>query len=210
MDKFETWLKDVQGIAIDTLGPDDLLFWRRAFDEAMVRGSEWQAKRAPSRSARKNDRRYAIAIEDGNELGLTFWIKRSVNGEIFLFYPRNSEMDPHASYHLDGTYHQKTYGQKGISQKRQPLTCKFAGAEHLGMFAGHGAGPRIHNLDDFDDVFIAPPGVLTGKSGVVVVDLVEPGGAPATHHRQTLQIAAERTYQDASPWIVVAIAETKR
>ena len=115
-------------------------------------------------------------------------------------------MDPHASYHLDGTYHQKTFGRVTTSRKRQPLSGSFVGEEHLGAFGGHGAGPRISDPSGFDDVFIAPPSVLTGRSGTVVVDLVEPGGAPAPHHRETLHIVDERTYKDASPWIVVAIA----
>jgi hypothetical protein len=147
-----------------------------------------------------------VAIQDGDELGLTFWIKRSAKGEIFLLYPREPEMDPHASYHLDGTYHQKSYGLAMSARKRQALDSNFRGAEHLGTFGGHGAGPRINDASAFDDVLVVPPGILHGRGGCIVVDLVEPGARPAPHHRETLRIVDERIYQDSSPWIVVAIA----
>ena len=147
-----------------------------------------------------------MALQDGDELGLTFWIKRSAKGEIFLFYPRDPEMDPHASYHRDGTYHQKTYGLAMGAQKRQPLDGSFRGVEHLGTFYGHGAGPRINDTAAFDDVLVAPLGILHGRGGCIVVDLVEPGARPAPHHRELLRIVGERIYEDSSPWIVVAIA----
>ena len=50
------------------------------------------------------------------------------------------------------------------------------------------------------------PGSLSGKSGVILIDLIAPDESPAPHHREGLRIVAERVYQDAVPWIVVAIA----
>lgn len=205
MDDFEAWLS-AQGIAADSLPPEQLALFRHAYGERVQQAANWRAQPAPSRSLRTSDRRYAVAIQDGSELGLTFWIKRSAKGEVFLLYPREPEMDPHASYHRDGTYHQKSYGQTMTAQKRQPLDSSFRGAEHLGTFGGHGAGPRIDDNSAFDDVFVAPPGVLHGIGGYVVVDLVEPGAHPAPHHREMMHIVDERIYRDSSPWIVVAIA----
>ena len=40
MDDFETWLKDVQGIAIETVSADLLPLWRQMFDKAMAQGAE--------------------------------------------------------------------------------------------------------------------------------------------------------------------------
>ena len=203
---YEEWLRDVQAVDIEKLGDEDHVFWRQEYDAAMRRGAEWREQAAPSRRSVHKDRRYAIAIEDDSGLGLTFWIRRSAKGEIFILYPREPEMDPHASYHLDGTYHQKTYGMTTGSQKRQPLGGSFKGAEHLGMFGGHGSGQRMRDMSHFDDVIVAPPGSLSGKSGVILVDLIAPGESPAPQHREGVRIVAERVYQDASPWIVVAIA----
>ena len=203
---YEEWLRDVQAVDIEKLGENEHVFWRQRYDEAMRRGKAWREQPAPSRRSGQRGRRYAVVIEDDAGLGLTFWIKRSARGAVFLFYPRESSMDPHASYHLDGTYHNKIYGMKTDSQQRQPLDGGFRGSEHLGMFGGHGAGPRMRDLSHFDDVIVAPPDSLSGRSGRVLVDLVEPGQSPAPHHREGLSIVEERVYQDASPWIVVAIA----
>src|SRR2546425_889839 len=87
VDDFETWLS-AQGTATDSLTPERLALWRQVFDEAVQRAASLRAQPAPSRSLPKSDRRYGVAIQDGDELGLTFWIKRSAKGEIFLFYPR--------------------------------------------------------------------------------------------------------------------------
>lgn len=208
VEEFEAWLNRTQGIAADSLTPELLAPFHHAYGEGVQRAANWRAQPAPSRSLRNSDRRYAVAIEDGGALGLTFWIKRSAKGEVFLLYPRDAEMDPHASYHRDGTYHQKSYGRAMSGQKRQPLDSSFRGAEHLGTFGGHGAGPRINDTSAFDDVFVAPQGVLHGRGGYVMVDLVEPGAQLAPHHREMLRIVDERIYRDSSPWIVVAIAAT--
>src|SRR5262245_55716093 len=137
----------------------------------MARVEAWRAQRAPKRSERSRDRRYAIGIEDDNGLGLTCWIRRSAKGEIFLMIPREADFDPHTSYHIDGTYHSKSYGRADYTQKRQPLGPTFKGTEHLGYFGGHAAGPRIGDPAAWDDILIAPPGSLGGKTAGVVVDL---------------------------------------
>jgi len=203
---YEQWLRDVQSVEIEKMSDADHVIWRQQYEEAMQRAAEWSEQAAPSRGPQPKDRRYAIVIEDDDGVGLTFWIKRSSKGEIFLLYPRDAAMNPHASYHHDGTYHQKTFDIKTNAQKRQPLDAGFKGTEHLGMFGGHGAGPRIKDLSHFDDVLVAPPGSLSGKSGFIFVDLIAPGASPAPHHREGHCIVAERVYQDAMPWIVVAIA----
>lgn len=205
---FELWLMEAQRMELATLKPDELIVWRESFASATARAQEHQARLAPMRSKRSNDRRYGVAIEDSKGLGLTFWIKRSGKGEIFLFYPRDPASDPHSSYHLDGTYHFKSHGTKLDRMVFQPLGPTFRGTEHLGTFAGHGAGPRISEPGAFDDLIIAPPGVLTAKTGRVVVDLVEPGCPVALRHREPLFVVEERVYKDAVPWIVVAIARS--
>jgi alkylation response protein AidB-like acyl-CoA dehydrogenase len=49
----------------------------------------------------------------------------SPKGEIFVMYPRADAGNPHASYHLDGTYHHKKLWQHRIRQTKQPLTAAF-------------------------------------------------------------------------------------
>ncbi len=206
-DDFRAWLANVQGIPFESLDEEARGVFRRDFEDGARRFAAWQGQRAPARGARGRDTRYAVAIEDGDELGLSFWIKRSQAGEVFLFYPRDREMDPHASYHADGTYHQKSYGVASMAQQRQPLNGSFVGTEHLGTFGGHGAGPRIVSRDDWDDILVVRSGILTARTGRIAVDLVAPDMPPAAHHRELLRIVDERTYRDAVPWILVAISE---
>ncbi len=91
-------------------------------------------------------------------------------------------------------------------QQRQPLAT-FKGTEHLGLFAGHGAGIAVCEPGAFTALLRVPRGVLTGRSGGVLVDLVEPGQLFATHHRQIPghELVTEETYRDASPRIVIAV-----
>jgi hypothetical protein len=102
-----------------------------------------------------------------------------VRGDIYVKVPRaDSEWDPHTSYHHDGTFHAKSYGQEfGTSQKHQPLTGAFRGTEHVGAYAGH--GPKtvgaICDPAAFSDVLEMPPGGLGPRDGAVMLDLVEPG-----------------------------------
>ena len=113
--------------------------------------------------------------------------------------------DPHESYHVDGTYHAKSYGQKfGAPQKRQPLNAAFRGTENLGGHVGH--GPKtvgaICDPACFSDVLEIPSGILGPRDGEVVVDLVEPGKEPLDWpHKET----ARRIFKDTVPWIVIRV-----
>jgi len=130
-----------------------------------------------------------------------------VPGRYLPILAARGEDEAHSSYHRDGTYHQKPYDRAHGVQKRQPLCKEFKGVEHLGLFSGHGAGPRPKDASRFDDVLIVEPGILEGTEGCVVVDLVEPGHRPAQHHREPLDIFAKRRYDDDDvPWIIVAVA----
>ena len=158
--------------------PEQLTEWQGLFDELMER-----RKTSPKVGLMKlqpvpGDQKYAVAIRDGSELWLTLWVRCSRKGEIFVMYPRpDRDWDAHASYHLDGTLHQKSYGHVGISVKRQPLTEAFRGSEHLGLYSGHGpkSTGAVCDPKAFDGVIIVEPGILGPAQGSVGVDLVEPG-----------------------------------
>ena len=70
---------------------------------------------------------------------------------------------------------------------------------------GHGAPLPKCNPTDYTDVMRIPPGVLTGFKGGVIVDLVEPGIAPNSLHRELYEVIREKTYKDCSPWVVVTV-----
>jgi hypothetical protein len=143
---FEGWLR-YQGADPAAMTPEQLTEWQGMFDDVMER-----RKTSPKVGLMKlqrvpGEQKYAVAIRDGSKLWLTLWVRCSRKGEIFVMYPRpDRDWDAHASYHLDGTLHQKSYGHVGISVKRQPLTEAFRGSEHLGLYRNHSAvGPTARH-----------------------------------------------------------------
>jgi hypothetical protein len=147
---------------------------------------------------RANEYRYAVAIEDGPDLRLALAVaRRPKNGlyECVILIQREGEWDPHATYHVDGTYHQKSFGQKAMVQRRQSLD-QFKGAEHLGSFMGFGTGAApICNPANFTSVLKVPPGILESMHGSVLIDLVEPGNLPnpVLVHLRTIAIRQPQT-----------------
>jgi hypothetical protein len=207
LDTFDDWLK-YQQIDRQALPEDVEVILHGGYERARSAFKAHDVHSVVRRPRPAGEHRYAIAIEDGANLWLTFWVKRSPEGECFILYPRGrGTWNPHASYHSDGRYHQKSYDQKFGAQQRQPLD-QFKGTEHLGMFGGHGTGTAICDPASFTAVLRVPTGILEAMHGCVLVDLVEPGMAPAAHHRNVpgLQIVHEETYRDCLPWVVVAIA----
>jgi hypothetical protein len=178
---FEGWLK-YQAIDPAAITPEELKEWQGIFDEVMER-----RKTSPKVGLMKlqpvpGEQKYAVAIRDGSDLWLTMWVRCSRKGEIFIMYPRagRASGDPHASYHLDGTFHKKSHGTASIRQKRQPLTAAFRESEHLGLYSGHGTKSigAVCDPKAFDGVVIVEPGILGPKHGSVGVDLVEPRYEP--------------------------------
>lgn len=207
LDTFDDWLK-YQKIDLQGQSEDAVLSLRGMYEHSREEFMEHDVHAVVRTPPRAGEYRYAVAIEDGEKLWLTFWVRRSSKGDCIVLYPRGpGTRNPHASYHYDGRYHQKSYGQKLVVQKRQPLD-QFKGTEHLGTFAGHGIGSAICYPAAFTSVIKVPAGILEPTHGCVIVDLVEPGTAPAAHHREVpgLKIVIEETFRECSPWVVIAIA----
>jgi hypothetical protein len=137
---------------------------------------------------------------------LTTWIRRSPKGDVYVLIPRGDrDWDPHTSYHRNGMFHSKSFGQKfGPGQKRQPLTTAFKGTEQLAAYAGH--GPKgvgaICDPTAFSGVVEVAPGVLGPRDGQVVVDLVEPGCEPLPWPNVLVQ---QEIFQEVVPWVVIRI-----
>jgi hypothetical protein len=181
---FEGWLKnqkiDLRGQPAETVASLRGVFEKALVDIARARQSVMFSEPCPA-----GEYRYAIALEDRSELRLVLVIRRSAKGEYFMVYPRDADSDPHASYHLKGDYHQKSYKRKfGKGTKRQPLGPGFKGREHLGSFGGLSAAAPICDPANFTAVVRVPEGVVDSFRGSVMVDLVEPGIDPDPLHRQ--------------------------
>jgi hypothetical protein len=175
--------------------------WRGYFDEFKKTATpvDWMKLRPLD----PGEHRYAVAIRDKSGLWLTLWVRRSPKGEFFVMAPRAKPgWDPHVSYHLDGTFHSKSFGKKHLTQQRQPLTGTFKGTEHLGAHGGHGV--KIGATCDptvFTSVVEVARGDLT-RDDQAVVDLVEPGQEPLWWPGELLK---QEVFKGATPWVVIRI-----
>jgi hypothetical protein len=160
--------------------------------------------------------RYAVAVEEGADLWLTLWVRRSPRGEFFVMRPRKpfiiqprrfKPWDPHTSYHRNGTVHMKSYDSKMLTTQCQPLTGSFRDAEDLGYFAGHDAKRvgEVCDPKDFNGVVKVAPGVLMPGYGVVKVDLVGPGHKPVFHWT----VVDRQIFRDFVPWVVITVGSTE-
>jgi len=200
----EGWLK-YQEVDAPTTAPEELKKWQRLFEEARERSAACPEVGLMKLQTVPGEHRYAVAIEDGSNLWLTLWVKRSRKGEFFVMVPRGDrDWDPHTSYHLDGTLHIKSYGVTVLTRKNQPLTGTFRGNEDLGFHAGH--GPKgvgaICDPMAFTGVVKVAPGVLGPRHGVVKLDLVEPDHEPMEFPGKTV---AEHSFRDILPWLVIRV-----
>jgi hypothetical protein len=169
---FEGFLK-YQAIDPSALTPDELTMWRGYFEETTrLREASPKVGLMKLRPT-PGEQKYGVALRDGGALWLTMWVRCSPKGEIFVIYPRADAGNPHASYHIDGTYHHKSYGSAGITQTKQPLDAAFRESEHLGLYMGHGKSTgAVCDPTAFDGLVIVEPGILGPKDGSVGIDLV--------------------------------------
>jgi hypothetical protein len=198
---FEGWL-NYQGYDPTMLAPDDLAKWREVYDEISKR-PDAKVGLMKLGSSVPGDRIYAVAVRDSG-LWLTLWVRRSWKREFFVFMPRADGSNPHASYHLDGTFHHKSDGRTFAERKYQRLDQPFTGTETLGGWAGH--GPKsvgaVCDPGVFAGVVELPPGVLGPRDGTVLVDLVEPNCDPISWPGEMVR---QKIFKDAVPWIVIRV-----
>jgi hypothetical protein len=151
--------------------------------------------------------RYAVVIREGLNLWLALWVARSQKGDFVVLVPRpgfDPKWTPHATYHVSGTHHIKSYGQVTVSRKGQPLTGAFQGGESLASFGGHGPGLEPYNERLFNGAVVVEPGVLTATHGTVCVDLVEPGYDPTTNLPYS-KIVQREVFSHTVPNVVITI-----
>jgi hypothetical protein len=204
---FEVWLR-YQGIDPATATSEELAMWRGYFDEDTK-----LAAAAPTVGLMKlrpvpGEHRFAVAVREGSDLWLALWVRRSRKGEFFVIVPRSDrESDIHSSYHLDGTFHMKSYGRISpvAQRKKQPLTGPFRGTEPLGVQMGYapkGVG-AICDPAAFSGVMEVSAGVLGPRDGQIVVDLVEPGCEPISWPFS--RGFRQEVFRDVVPWVVIRV-----
>jgi hypothetical protein len=207
---FDGWLRYQAGDPA-AMSPQELEVWRDLYERARASAAaQGKIGGMKLRPMAPGEQRYAVAVREGKALWLTLWVRRNPKGEVFVMVPRGAEgWDPHASYHLDGALHAKSYRQKFVSMgKRQPLDGAFKGAETLGMFAGHAPKAEGAVCDPalFTGVVEVAPGWLGPRHGAVSVDLVEPGHEPLVTHFVGWKIYGREVFKEAVPWLVITVA----
>jgi len=207
LDTFDGWLKH-QGFVVKGTPEGLVIRWRAEFESGKARRMAARSAVFFNQPCPAGEYRYAVAIEDGADLRLALVVRRSRKGEYFVVMPRDGDWNPHASYHIDGRSHHKSYNQVLMPKARQRLD-QFKGTEHLGMFMGFGTGAApICNPANFTSVLEVPTGILESMHGCVLIDLVDEDTPPNPIHRQNhgLRITHQETYRDGSPWVVIAVA----
>jgi hypothetical protein len=202
---FEGWMR-YQAIDPAVLAPSELATWQSLFHEVQQSVADTPAVGVMRLRSARDEYRYGVAIEDGPNLWLTLWVRRSAKGEFFVLLPRGpGKWNPHASYHLDGNVHMKSRGEKFMPQKRQPLTGKFRGSVSLGAFYGHSAKGvgAVCDPSAFTSVIRVPDGILGPRDGGIAVDLVEPGVSPP--EQAWKRIVAVSTFTHSVPNIVITV-----
>jgi len=204
---FEGWLR-YQCVDFAALPPEEQKIWRDIFDDTRRRCEATPKVGLMKLQPVPGEQKYAVAIRKGSDLWLTLWVRCSPKGDVYIMYPRGDrDWQAHASYHRNGTFHQKSYGHlMDAPQKRQPLTGAFKGTEHLGHYAGHGTtNGAVCDPTAFTGVVIVEPRVLGPRTGFVAVDLVEPG-CDLTPLFGT-QIIREVFPRDPQPSVVITIGQ---
>ncbi|MGH9785256.1 MAG: hypothetical protein ACRD88_13825 [Terriglobia bacterium] len=152
---------------------------------------------------------YGVAVRHDAGLRLLCCIKRAREGDIYYLIPRKERgWNPHVSYHRDGKRFVKSYDGKVLVSKVQRPDKSFRGTE--GLFA-MAIQPRELPLletpcvaDKFSEVFeITRDQFPPEELHTLAVDLVEPGYSTIPFLGK--EAIAQRTFRDASPWILVTL-----
>jgi len=191
----------------ESLSPEELELLKGDFDRLnVVRAIGPKVGRMKLRLV-AGEHRYAIAERDGANLWLALWVRRSRKGEYFTLVPSTDPIwDVHTSYHLDGQFHLKSDGRKGIiSRQLQPLSSAFRGTEHMGIdnLQSPASMGAICDPGSFSGVIELPRGLLKPRGTAAAVDLVEPGHSPMVQDWK--EIYQQQVFRDVVPWVVITV-----
>lgn len=161
----------------------------------------------------RQDLIYAVAVREEGRLLLVIRIRRSRDGSVYVLWQRDSDWNPHTTYHRSGQYWQRTYQNRKVdAQRRQPLDSSFRGSE---MVISTFIDPIEKEVDpdEFADVFEISESdsrrLRSSRSNCLDVHVVQ-DTHPLTELKGSLPgvpILKQKTYGDGTPWIVVTLWE---
>ncbi len=151
---------------------------------------------------------YAVSVRTSSGPRLLCRLKRAPTGIYFLIPRDDPGQDVHASYHLDGMHHVKSYGGKMFPIQRQRLDGHWLGAEPLFALAIPPGEESLLTIpcrpEQFADVFeLRPEYFATGAHHTLAVDLVEPNYPALSGSWQ--EIIWQSSIRDAEPWILTTL-----
>jgi len=161
------------------------------------------------------ERMFAVAIRDGEDLFLWIRIRRSEKGELFYMLQAGRKgdrplWDPHVSHHKDGNIHFKSFGKKRFSRKGQKPDADFRGTEAPIMTDIRSDDLRDFgvrcNPKEFCDVMEVPATLICPANPMdtfVSVQATEPGGQADI--ADGCEILMQKEFNDATPVILVSV-----
>ena len=210
MQTFEEFMAH-QGLSPTDPAVGSLFDWREEYEDACERAR--QASPVGTRALRKSpaDLLYAVAIEDDAGLWLTLWVRRSSKPGYFVMIPRrDGEWNPHASWHVDGGFHHKTYDHRIVRQERQRPDASFKGSENMIMTPVTADARLVGAVCDrsqFDGLLVvAVSGLGAGQHHHVSVDLAQAGHCEVSQPGNRL--VDQRVFKGSVPWVVVTLWES--
>ena len=151
---------------------------------------------------------YAVSVKSATGPRLLCRLRRAPTGIYFLIPRDDPGHDVHASYHVDGMCHVKSYGDKMFRTQRQRLDGHFRGAEPLFALAIPPGEESLLTIpcraEQFAGVFeLGREHFTSGAHHTLTVDLVEPNSAalPGPWQEQIWQ----ESIRDAVPWILTTL-----
>lgn len=148
-----------------------------------------------------------------------FWrVRRCPQGHIYVVFAAGQHRpklagkayDPHASWHLDGRYHNKSYDRVWQRRQRQCLD-SFVGAEYFLLTTITPIGSeKLPQCDvaKFDRVIEIDRATLEHQSKMLSMDLVSPGISPPAHAIGE-SLIEQWSFQDQAPWIVLSLYNSR-
>jgi hypothetical protein len=160
----------------------------------------------------RDERMFAVAIRDAEDLFLRIRIRRSPLGDVYYCLPTGrsgpqwKRWNPHGSYHKDGRSHHKSFDRKALTQHRQKPDFVFKGWEELITIPIARDEPRafgeICDPSKYAEIMEIPATILSSEKYKthISIDLIEPGVQP-----DSAGVLAEQTFRDSIPWILVRV-----
>jgi len=156
--------------------------------------------------------KYAIAIQDGDQLFLFLNITRGEQGDVYVnFNERHPNHKPHSSYHASGQRHHK--GNYRILLPRrmfQKPDEKFENSENIittSIRRGDGrAWGIICRPEVYQDLMIINDSTIFGEFGLQLsIDLFESGTLPSGYVNCGIDIIQQGMFRNEIPKIAVTL-----